>query len=136
QVRSLLHNPRATVLVARCQGQLVGWISTLIRNDRAGRVGRIYAVGVHPQMQGRRIGTLLLERGMQRLYQLAPRRIVLEVRQGNHGAISLYQKLGFVDQQFLPDYYGQERHGYRMTMPVSSQPVLNQCAAQTQTLAT
>lgn len=119
QVRSLMTNPRATVLVARFEGQVVGWLSTLIRQDRAGKVGRIYAIGVHPQMQGRHIGRLLLEHGLNRLIQLAPRRIVLEVREGNDAAISLYRKLGFVDQQFLPDYYGPGRHGYRMHHPLT-----------------
>lgn len=120
QIRGLLQNPRATVLVARSQSRIVGWTSTLLRHDRAGKVGRIYAVGVHPDMQGRHIGQLLLERGMDRLIELAPRRIVLEVRQGNHPAIRLYQKMGFVDQQFLADYYGQGRHGYRMHHPLTS----------------
>lgn len=124
QVRGLLQNPRATVLVARNRqavspGDIVGWTSTLVRHDRAGLTGRVYALGVHPAMQGKHIGQRLLERGIERLIEQAPRRLVLEVRQGNHAAIHLYEKLGFVSEQFLPDYYGQGRHGHRMTHPLT-----------------
>lgn len=116
QVRYLVGSPRATVTLAQCDGRIVGWSVGLVRQHRRSRSGRIYAVAVHPQSQGRRLGQSLVEHTLEALGLLGIERVFLEVREGNDAAIRLYRKLGFVDQKRLPNYYGPGRHARSMTL--------------------
>lgn len=54
-------------------------------------------VAVHPAWQGNGLGTLLFEKLIEAARTLEPRitRIELMAREGNNGAIRLYQRLGF-----------------------------------------
>lgn len=55
-------------------------------------------VAVHPEFQGRGIGAQLFEALFAEAAKLSPRieRIELMCREGNLGAVQLYQRLGFV----------------------------------------
>jgi ribosomal protein S18 acetylase RimI-like enzyme len=117
QVKYLLGCQRAVVDVARdASGRVVGWTVGLIRQHRKGRTGRVYALAVHPEAQGRRIGRRLAEKTLHELACRGIDRVYLEVRNDNLPAIALYRKLGFADHAQLPNYYGQGRHGLRMLL--------------------
>lgn len=114
QIRSLIRNPRAAVLVATIDGDVVGWSVGLTREHRHYRSGRVYAVAIHPSARGRKLGQALTEGTLAELTAKGIRNVYLEVRSDNEAAIRLYQKLGFVFRRELRDYYGQGRHGIRM----------------------
>ncbi|MCC6285309.1 MAG: GNAT family N-acetyltransferase [Phycisphaerales bacterium] len=114
QVKSLILNPRAPVAVAEIEGRVMGWSVGLTRQHRRSRSGRLYAIAVHPDAQGRHIGRLLAEHTLGELASQGIARIYLEVRQDNETAIALYHRLGFQVRRALPNYYGSGRHGWRM----------------------
>jgi ribosomal-protein-alanine N-acetyltransferase len=116
QVRGLLENPRAVVLVAQMRGELLAWAAGLLRRRGHRRTGRLYALAVHPGAQGQGLGRLLAERMLEALRATGAGRVYLEVRHDNAGAIALYRKLGFRDARRLPHYYGHGRHGLSMVL--------------------
>jgi ribosomal-protein-alanine N-acetyltransferase len=120
QIRRLLVNPRAIVLVAARGGEILGWAAGLVRRHSKGRSGRIYAIAVHPGAQGMRLGRRLMERIMQELTARKSLRIYLEVDETNAGAIALYRKLGFIDDRRLPHYYAKGRHALHFIFDVKS----------------
>jgi ribosomal protein S18 acetylase RimI-like enzyme len=114
QIQRLTTNPRARVLVAELDGQVVGWSVTLIRTHRRWCSGRIYAVAVDPSFAGRGIGRAMVERSLQELLETGISRTYLEVRSDNEPAIALYASLGFESIKTLPGYYGPGTLGLRM----------------------
>ncbi len=118
QIRALIGNPRATVNVAQAEGKIVGWSVGLVRQHRKSRSGRLYAVAVHPEAQGQKLGAQLAEHTLTALAALGIERVYLEVRVSNEAAIDLYRRLGFVDHAYLPTYYGPGRDAWRMKLRV------------------
>lgn len=61
-------------------------------------------VAVHPQFQGRGVGAALFEALFAAAARLTPRieRVELMCREGNLGAVQLYQRLGFVIEGRFP----------------------------------
>ena len=117
RVQDLIKNSRAIALVAEGKGQVLGWAVGLLRSHRESNSGRIYAVAVHPDARGKRIGQRLVGRIIHSLVRRGAGRIYLEVHADNLGAIKLYHKLGFIDQGYLADYYGPGHHAIRMMRP-------------------
>jgi ribosomal-protein-alanine N-acetyltransferase len=117
QIRSLVANPRAIVLVARgSTGEVLGWAAALVRRAGASVSGRYYALAVHPHGRGLGIGRSLSERILAELRRRGAKRIYLEVRADNLLAIGLYERLGFRRHQNLRHYYAKGRHGLRMVL--------------------
>ncbi|TVL99191.1 MAG: hypothetical protein CV087_18985 [Candidatus Brocadia sp. WS118] len=114
QLQRLIKNPRAIVIVAERKGEPVGWAAGLMRRYRQHQSGRLYAVAVHPDAQGKRIGHTLTDHILHALAARGAQRIFLEVHAENQKAIHLYHKLGFIVQGRLVDYYGAGQHGIRM----------------------
>lgn len=114
QITRLIANPRARVCVAQRDGEIVGWCVALIRTHAKWRSGRVYSVAVLPSMSGRGVGRKMLNWSLERLENDGVRRVYLEVRERNEGAIALYTSLGFEPMRLLPDYYGEGEHGLRM----------------------
>ena len=118
RVRYLIVNPRSIVTVA-VQGQRVlGWAAGLVWLRGREPWGRIYALAVHPQSRGQRLGPRLLNDMIQSLRDAGAGRIFLEVRVDNHAAIRLYHSLGFQTCQLLHNYYGPDLPAQRMALPV------------------
>lgn len=125
QVRRLIDNPRAIVLVAQSQDQrgqrVVGWIVALVRSHRRWRSGRIYGVAVANRFKGMGVGRALVAESIDHLGHEGIERVYLEVRTGNAPAIALYESLGFEAIALLGDYYGDGAHGMRMRRVGDSQ---------------
>ncbi|MEQ8770812.1 MAG: N-acetyltransferase [Phycisphaerales bacterium] len=119
QVRGLIDNPRARVIVAEQAGAIVGWAAALVRERAASRSGRVYSVAVDPACEGRGVGRGLTTAVLAALEDAGVRRVYLEVRVGNDRAIGLYRSLGFVQVRSLGDYYGPGADGLRMRREVS-----------------
>ncbi|MCL2804159.1 MAG: mycothiol synthase [Micrococcales bacterium] len=62
-------------------------------------LGEIYAIGVHPEAQGRRLGTALLARGLERLAKAGVSQIDLYVEADNAPALAAYRRQGFETSQ-------------------------------------
>lgn len=106
QIRALIQNPRATVVIAEAEGRPAGWAVGLIRRHRRWESARVYAVGVHRDARGRGIGRKLTVMLMEAFRARGVDRVYLEVREDNERALGLYAKLGFVPVRKLPAYYG------------------------------
>ncbi len=106
QIRTLLQNPRATLLVVEGDGQVLGWAASLIRSHRRWKSGRIYSVGVRTEARGRGLGRLLTLALLDRFKEAGIPRAYLEVRADNTTALGLYATLGFRPIRRLPAYYG------------------------------
>lgn len=117
QVRSLIANPRARVVVAQVAGgQVLGWAAALVRNSATRATGRIYAIAVAPEARGLKLGRRLMENLLGWLKRRGAGGVFLEVRADNAPAIELYKKLGFVVRHDLPHYYAPGRHGVGMVL--------------------
>jgi len=79
--------------------------------------GRIYALAVHPDSRGQKVGLRLLGDMIRTLRDRGAGRIFLEVRVDNPAAIQLYQAVGFKTCRLLQDYYGPGLPGQRMELP-------------------
>jgi ribosomal protein S18 acetylase RimI-like enzyme len=78
---------------------------------------RIISLVVGRKSRRRGIGTLL----MQEVIRRSPgTRLTLEVRVGNQGARSFYQKLGFRERARMPNYYPDGEDGLLMEMDEST----------------
>ena len=116
KIRSLLRSPRTNVLVAELHGKVTGWIAGFVVTRNPRPWGRIYALAVHPTVRGLRLGKTLARKMIEILRSRGARVIVLEVREGNDKAESLYRSLGFQPCRQLPDYYGPGLHARRMVL--------------------
>ncbi|MDR2564550.1 MAG: GNAT family N-acetyltransferase [Bifidobacteriaceae bacterium] len=73
-------------------GAPVGYVWTKIVDG----IGEIYAIGVHPAAQGRRLGTWLLGVGLDHMERLGITEVRLFVEADNAPAIASYRRQGFV----------------------------------------
>lgn len=78
------HLPRADIVVAELDGEIVAFIATLGVN--------IGALFVSPDVQGRGIGRLLIENAQAR-----STRLKLGVYEANNAARAFYKRLGFIE---------------------------------------
>lgn len=88
-------------LGAFVEGRLVGEVHASRLGPRQfDHVLTDLAVAVHPDMQGRGIGSALFRALFERAGTISPRisRIELIARSGNIGALRLYGRLGFVEE--------------------------------------
>ncbi len=114
QIKRLIDNPRAIVLVAEENNKILGWGVALIRHHRRWNSGRIYGVAVLHPAKGRGIGRTLVTTLINQLESIDITRVYLEVRADNTPAMSLYESLGFEPIAILADYYADDIHGIRM----------------------
>jgi len=89
--------PAATWLIAwrssvTAQPDYCGTIQGI--RDHTG-AGWVQNIGVTPEHRGQALGTLLIYEALQGFRQQGIRRAHLEVTAQNHGALRLYQRLGF-----------------------------------------
>ena len=118
KIRHLIASPRAIATVAEGDGQVLAWAAGLFWARGRDPWGRIFALAVHPDGRGQRIGERLLDDIVQRLRTRGARRIFLEVRTDNHAAIRLYERFGFRACKALADYYAPNINAIRMQWPV------------------
>ncbi|MBB4631237.1 ribosomal-protein-alanine N-acetyltransferase [Sphingosinicella soli] len=81
---------------------------TLTRNT--GEDCELLLIAVDPDRGGQGIGTELLRRSTEFAKHSGIRRMFLEVRSGNTGALRLYERRGFVCVGQRKDYYVGENH--------------------------
>jgi glutathione synthase/RimK-type ligase-like ATP-grasp enzyme/ribosomal protein S18 acetylase RimI-like enzyme len=77
---------------------------------------RLYSIAVSPEFQGQGLGKLMMAFLMDFARQQAIEEITLEVEIKEAKLVSFYEKLGFVVESELSDYYGQGRNAYAMRL--------------------
>lgn len=119
--RRFLASPRASVLIAESPDQNV--LGNLILLKRAdSRKARIYSVVVAPEARGRGIGAQLVAAAERVARSSGREAISLEVRADNAAARAMYEKLGYVVERELPDYYDDGAEGLRLIKRLRSPP--------------
>jgi ribosomal-protein-alanine N-acetyltransferase len=115
-VRRFLAAPQARVWVAELRGAVVGNLILLTR--RNSRCARIYSIVVAPAARGLGLGRRLLAAAENEARRLGLAALVLEVRTDNRAARALYGRLGYVQVQRLPGFYGDGADGLRLVKPL------------------
>ena len=78
----------------------------------------IYKILIIPDLRGKGLGQLLLEKSLAEMNEFFPERnyCFLELESTNTGARNLYEKFGFKFLEQVPHFYGAQRHGVRMCL--------------------
>ena len=100
-VASELENPLSLWLVALSDGQVVGYIGSQSVEGESDMMN----VAVAPEYRRQGIAEQLVLRLVAALQARGNHSLALEVRASNDAAISLYEKLGFVQVGLRPNYY-------------------------------
>jgi phosphoribosylamine--glycine ligase len=112
----------STCLVADYQGKLVGWqMGFVSQNDP--NTYFLWQIGVHPDMQGRGLGGLLLDSIENKVIELGCTRIELTIDPENISSEKLFLKNGYTNisskvgptvlvnkRKAVKDYYSPDRH--------------------------
>lgn len=102
---SEVHNPLAYWLVAEDGGEILGYIGSQSVLDAAD----VMNLAVSPDHRRKGIGEKLIKALTRHLQENGVIALLLEVRVSNAPAISLYEKLGFVQVGRRPRYYTNPR---------------------------
>jgi ribosomal-protein-alanine N-acetyltransferase len=122
KLRYLVRSPRVVTIVAERETTIVGWAAGHVWTRGREPWGRVYAIAVHPEARGMRLGPRLMEYMIGVLRQRGAGAIFLEARTDNHAAIRLYERLGFTPCATLEHYYAQGMPAVRMRLPPEESP--------------
>lgn len=92
------------------EGEIAGYVLALIRRKDA----KIYSLGVALPYRGSQVAMQLMQTLSAQLQSLGFKRILLEVRTDNKGAVSLYKKLGFSVRKTIRAFYRDGCDAYVM----------------------
>jgi ribosomal-protein-alanine acetyltransferase len=113
QIAYLLTDYNSTGLIAKLNGEIVGFIIAKIHRDRKSATGHILTIDVSPKHRRKKIGLRLLQE-IERIFKDKGVRVCfLEAREDNIAALNLYQKFGYEEVERLENYYGNA-HGVRL----------------------
>ena len=104
-IRGELGNPLSLWLVAEENDTVVGYVGSQTVLGWTDMMN----IAVHPDYRRRGIGEGLILELVNQLKKAGNECLTLEVRASNHGAIALYEKLGFVEVGRRPRYYRNPR---------------------------
>ena len=117
QIEYLLTEAHATTFVAEVEGKVAGGACMLWRTSYHG--GRLYNIAVDPQMHGFGLGNLLIHECEAEAARRGCRKVTLEVREDNHGAIGFYEHKGYRLHRRILDYYHDGSPALQMVKDVS-----------------
>lgn len=100
-IGSELNNKLSLWVVAEDNGKVAGYIGSQTVLGEADMMN----LAVHPDYRRQGIGEQLVLELIQRLQEQGSHILLLEVRASNAPAISLYEKLGFIQVGRRPNYY-------------------------------
>jgi ribosomal-protein-alanine N-acetyltransferase len=110
QIAELLMDYNSISLLARYNGEAVGFIIGRISVEEEALAGHILTLDVLPAQRRRGIGRRLLQELESILLQKNIRESYLEAREDNVAALRLYERMGYEKTGKLKDYYG-DAHG-------------------------
>lgn len=96
------------------EGELIGFCLASLPSDK--EAAHLYKILTHRDFRYQGIGSRILGDLIERLKENEISAIYLEVESSNEGAISLYEKLGFKKLHLAKNFYGTERHAFKMLL--------------------
>jgi ribosomal-protein-alanine acetyltransferase len=113
QIAYILQNPSAVSLVAKIDGETVGFtIGLTYRGNK--RIGHVYTIDVALKHRRKGIGLRLLNELEQIFVENGVETCYLEVRIDNVAARELYRKQGYIETGRLKGYYPMGTHGVQL----------------------
>jgi len=106
QIAYLLTDYNPVSLIAKVDGEIVGFIIGKTYVSGKSAIGHILTIDVLPKHRRRGIGLKLLQ-NIEKMFRCRSVKVCyLEVREDNVAALSLYQKFGYKKVGRLENYYG------------------------------
>ncbi len=93
--------PHSFAFVSECAGKVAGYVCLRSLFEES----QILDIAVAPDLRGRGLARQLMEHACSLAREKGAEVVALEVRDGNHAAISLYERLGFVRVGLRSRYY-------------------------------
>ncbi|MBU1864756.1 MAG: GNAT family N-acetyltransferase/peptidase C39 family protein [Candidatus Omnitrophica bacterium] len=112
QIDYLLTESRATNFVLMDKSCVAGASCVLWRKSQ--QVARLYNIAIDPAFQGKGFGVKLLKECELEAVRRSCKKMTLEVRADNEGAIRFYDRQGYVILRSMPDYYSDGMAGIKM----------------------
>ncbi len=114
--RSLLHlitSPTSrTILLKDDSGKIYAHVIGLLRHFKIPS-GRVYKIGVHPDMKKRGIGSFLIREIEKWFIECGMKKSCAEIRESNKPSRRLFKKNGYVETDFKPFYYAGGENGIK-----------------------
>jgi len=107
QISLLLTDYNSISLMVKENVEIVGFIVGIIYPDGKTINGHILTIDVSPSHRRRGVGQMLLQEMEKIFVQKSVQACLLEVKESNVAAISLYRKLGYEEIGRLENYYGK-----------------------------
>ncbi|WXG42630.1 MAG: N-acetyltransferase [Promethearchaeati archaeon SRVP18_Atabeyarchaeia-1] len=113
--------PKSFLVSENVEDGIVGYIMCRIERGlsnygfRLTRKGHVVSVAVLHEHRNRGVGRDLVAKGLDAMHDYGATEFVLEVRESNEPAISLYKSLGFVISKNLKGYYSDGEDAYLMS---------------------
>ena len=99
--RDMLHNKLAHIFTVRQEGRIVGYFSVWKIVDE----GHLVTLAVDPPARRQGIGSTVLREIIRLSREIRIRKLTLEVRENNSGAIRMYNSFGFIKAGVRLKYY-------------------------------
>jgi ribosomal-protein-alanine N-acetyltransferase len=106
QIAHLLTDYNSLSLIAKVNGEIVGFVIGMVYIERRSLTGHILTIDVSPTHRRKRVAQNLLQEIEKIFKGKGVRACHLEVREDNTAALSLYQRLGYKKVARLKNYYG------------------------------
>ena len=122
QIRAFLAAEGAIALVVDEPGSGTGEgsLAAFAISHVAGRRGHVVTIDIAAGARRRGLGRQVLEELLARMARAGARDVRLEVDARNTNAIRFYESMGFKTTRTLPDYYGSDLDGLRMTRRIGT----------------
>ena len=114
--RYFINNWPKLCILAHLRGECIGVIICKLDQHRDSYRGYIGMLVVDKRFRKLRLGSRLVSRALEVMQADGADECVLEVESTNHGALRLYQNLGFVRDKRLARYYLSGNDAYRMKL--------------------
>ncbi|MHC1625261.1 MAG: ribosomal protein S18-alanine N-acetyltransferase, partial [Methermicoccaceae archaeon] len=110
---------RGHIFVADC-GVVVGYVAGTLFNEK----GKVLSIAVHPYFRGMGVGRKLLKVLLTALFEEGATKVILEVRESNTPATSMYISVGFKQVGKVQGYYpdGEDAAVFELKAPVLIAP--------------
>lgn len=100
-----------TVLVARCDEKIAGFLVGAVSSDDPG-TGWVLRVRVEEEMRRKGVATAMIDQVTGLMHALGLTRILLSCSPENQGALALYEKCGFLILHHEAGYFGPGEDRY------------------------
>lgn len=118
--RWMIEKGHSLLLVAMSNRQLLAYV--LILYSQGTSLGRVYSLAVDANFRKAGIAARLMHEAESQALEDGRSFLRLEVRPDNHGAIKLYEKLGYQPFDIVTDFYEDHADALRMMKVLHHQP--------------